>query len=147
MEDQAFSPCCMIWLLPHLPPPSSWDTCWRKRGEGGWERSQTIRQRESLIISKSFNTLWFYVSQLLLARKHCEISPDMCTLRSGFHKWSSLTWSYSDSPGAVAWAGVGAGEGAGAGAWGEVEHSSGRTPEGMEEEQELLDSLHGVISC
>ncbi len=108
------------------------------RGGRRWERSQTIQRRKSLVIYKSFNTLWFYVSQLLLARKHCEISPDMCAVRSGFHKWSSLTWSYSDSPGVGAWVGATAGAGAGGGAGARAgagaggEHSNWRTPEGME---------------
>jgi len=58
---------CMIWLIPHLLQSLSstghteedWEietTCWRKMGGGGG--GEIIRRRESLILYKSFNTLW-----------------------------------------------------------------------------------------
>ncbi len=71
IEDQAFS---SSYGLAPPPPPSPivrkldrrHTGRLRKRdnvlmGEGGrgWERSQFLRQRESLVLYKSLNTLWF----------------------------------------------------------------------------------------
>jgi hypothetical protein len=47
---------CMIWLLS-LPLSSSFSLSLSFSGRG-WLRSQIMRQRESLIIYNSFNTLW-----------------------------------------------------------------------------------------
>jgi hypothetical protein len=97
----------MIWLLP-TPSPAShssvrwtgdtqedWEretNCCRKR----WERSQTIRQRERLVLCKSFNILWFlcYVT-------NCRSRP-LCSIRqlltSAANKYTSIridnTYSY-----------------------------------------------------
>ncbi len=60
------------WLLPHSFPPPPSASClsfsvflcvagrayWWERREKGWGRSQNIRRRESLVLYKSFNTLW-----------------------------------------------------------------------------------------
>jgi hypothetical protein len=72
IEDQAFSPSYYLAPRPPLPPLQSacclsfsvflcvaFRAYCRERGKGG--RSQIIRQRESLILYKSFNTLLFYL--------------------------------------------------------------------------------------
>jgi hypothetical protein len=66
----------MIWLLPrplslYLPSVKldrrhtgrmiKRTTYQRDRREKGWGRSQIIRQRKSLVLYKSFNTLWIDV--------------------------------------------------------------------------------------
>ncbi len=65
----------VVWLAhPPLPPTPSFvsklyrrragrltkreTTCWREGSGEGWERSQTIRRHESLILYKSFKSLW-----------------------------------------------------------------------------------------
>ncbi len=59
----------MIWLLSHTPSPVSNLSLFNQsscvslveltdgRGRRGWGKSQIIRQRESLVLYKSFNTL------------------------------------------------------------------------------------------
>jgi hypothetical protein len=37
-------------------------TCWQERGKRGWGRSQIIRRRESLVLYKSFNTLYTFLT-------------------------------------------------------------------------------------
>jgi hypothetical protein len=121
----------------HLPPPSSVirDTCWWQKGGGGGRGAKPYDREKA----------WSSINHSILS---CSMYPNfswqgnieiyVLTQRSGFHKWSSLTWSYSGSPGVGAGVGEGVGVGAGAGAWagvgagGEGEHSSGRTPEGLE---------------
>ncbi len=64
IKDQAYLPS--YGLAPTQLPPSLSRQCarhtgrQRKTGEGGktWGRSQIIRRRESLVLNKSFNTLW-----------------------------------------------------------------------------------------
>jgi hypothetical protein len=72
VEDQAFSPSCDLAPSPTPSPHVSklslfLSSCvspvelidGRKRGEGlGEEPNQIIRRRESLVLFKSFNTLW-----------------------------------------------------------------------------------------
>jgi hypothetical protein len=66
-----FVAVCMIWLLPPTPSPTlsskislSQSSCVSPveltdgRVGRGWKRSQIIRGRESLVLYKSFNTLW-----------------------------------------------------------------------------------------
>jgi hypothetical protein len=67
----------MSWLLPHpLPLSREQDVSLSQSsfaspvgltdGRGrGWERSQIVTQRESLVLYKSFNTLWENVLALL----------------------------------------------------------------------------------
>jgi hypothetical protein len=76
----------MIWLLPHPLPPfpsvsstggtqEDWEretTCWR--GRWGMGRSQIIQRWESLVLYKSFNTLWLFWSVL----GSCLKRPEMC---------------------------------------------------------------------
>jgi hypothetical protein len=76
IEDQAFSPCRMIWFLNPPPPLSpspvskfslflSDPLC--RRGSSlltgglgwGWGRSQILRRRESLVLYKSFNCIFY----------------------------------------------------------------------------------------
>jgi hypothetical protein len=69
-EDQAFLPP-QVGSSPN-PPPSRHIGRLTKRdrllGERGWGRSQIIRRWESLILHKSFNTLWSRCQDM---RKHC----------------------------------------------------------------------------
>ncbi len=78
IEDQAFSPRRMIWLLPRpLPLSHQHDVSlsqvflcvagrayWRGRGGGGGgggggaEGGEVIRRRKSLVLYKSPNTIW-----------------------------------------------------------------------------------------
>jgi hypothetical protein len=69
-EDQGFLAVIIFGSSPIPFPPSvssacdtqdDWEretTCWQKRGKGGRGRSQIILRRESLVLYKSFNTLW-----------------------------------------------------------------------------------------
>jgi hypothetical protein len=85
IEDQAFRRR-MIWFLsgfPPTPPPlpsvSSTSESHRKtekkrqlsdwRGGKGWARSRILRPQESLVLYKSFNTLWFVQSTHLTIEK------------------------------------------------------------------------------
>jgi hypothetical protein len=81
IEDQSFSPC--YDLAPYSPPPSpspvsslSPPVCRQsslltEEGESGWGRSQIIRMRESLVLYKSFNTLW--VLDLMNRTRICHV--------------------------------------------------------------------------
>jgi hypothetical protein len=56
IEDQAFS---LLYDLS-LFTQKDWEreiTHWQERGRG-WGRSQFIHRRESIVLYKSFNTLW-----------------------------------------------------------------------------------------
>ncbi len=65
IDDRAFSPCRMVWLL--TPPPPSVSKlslllstlCRRSRFGGGWGRSQILRRGESLVLFKSFNAFCY----------------------------------------------------------------------------------------
>ncbi len=75
-SGQAFWPC-LIWLLPHLPSPvSTVDRDTHKKTEKrdnllteeGNGRGQIKGQRESLVVYKSFNTLWRFPLHWLNAK-------------------------------------------------------------------------------
>jgi hypothetical protein len=71
----------MIWLLPHpFSPPvnscllflmSPFELIDRRGGKGWWGRSQIIRQRESLVLYKSFN----FLCSVITAESKVRINP------------------------------------------------------------------------
>ncbi len=63
IEDQAFSPSYDLAPVSkldgrHIGRLRKRDNMLTREGRGGWGRSQIIRQRGSLVLFKSFNTLW-----------------------------------------------------------------------------------------
>ncbi len=76
----------VVWFSSSLPPPPpphlylflslpEWSPAELTDGWGGrgWERSQIIRQRESLVLCKSFNTLWLFSSSAIPFWSECRL--------------------------------------------------------------------------
>jgi hypothetical protein len=90
LQRARLSRSLMILLLTHHLPSEGdtqkdWEretTCWRQRGVGlGCARSRIIRPQESLVLYKSFNTLWPPLSH---ANWHCLHLPlSQCKCQTG----------------------------------------------------------------
>jgi hypothetical protein len=62
---------------------------------GAWVRSQIIRRRESLVLYKSFNTLWLFSYRILMNKDYLKECPQQFKLLyTGIEEFNGSTISF-----------------------------------------------------